>query len=744
VTLSSNRRLWQQVAQRRNGEVCFGWWCCCCFVFVAFDVEIPARAIVTELANGEYSFVHSGVTGTFTRAEVEEWADEFAGEFTASLLVPFAELVAAQQQAQAERENAKTAQEQAQVAQQQLRAERENAKTAQAQLVAAEQEAGTARENAKTARAQRVAAEQEAKAEREYAKTAQATAFNLRLNAAANAALNACMSFFKSKFPVEFFELANVDFLIDRDEQRVAALISNTSCNSVAELCGAGYVEHGDQGDKELLEIMEQWWADVCNGDVASTKEFPVTPALVAKVLGSGEGDEVSEVQPVMCSLLATYFAVAWADTPWLRFFAERRTIDAPDGTVTSTSNKSRYYDAAAVASSTKITTIDDVARASAVMSFEFKPWPARGGSAATALRVLVETCGQSLEDAASVLMPATPGASTPCLFAFAGTSVDFDLLRMHHDFSSNTLAVHRFKVTPTSPRADQLRRGVGKWIDAFAGSSRELAISLLKPIHQVIQHVVHHHSLAALPAVEAAKPWRMPTPLMIASSFALPPPLLAAATVLEDTYAPFEGATALSFAGDCTIKFEAVLGATERRMVCRVQLGATERRLVLKFASSIASIVCERDRVKRVCQLFASGALHSHRDRVRLPLGCIDGRWPVLVSDVWPGRSLNVGCPSDNATRKKVRELLERQIWPVVDALAANGVFYVDLHAGNVMVDEVLENAWLIDFEGAVEVAEIAGSPTEVVEKTKPTTAQLSAAVAAQKADLLKQFEDK
>jgi hypothetical protein len=65
-------------------------------------------------------------------------------------------------------------------------------------------------------------------------------------------------------------------------------------------------------------------------------------------------------------------------------------------------------------------------------------------------------------------------------------------------------------------------------------------------------------------------------------------------------------------------------------------------------------------------------------------------------------------------------------QIWPVVDALAANGFYYIDLHAGNVMVDEALENAWLIDFEGAITVAEMA-------EET--TTEQLSDAVAAQKA---------
>jgi hypothetical protein len=39
-------------------------------------------------------------------------------------------------------------------------------------------------------------------------------------------------------------------------------------------------------------------------------------------------------------------------------------------------------------------------------------------------------------------------------------------------------------------------------------------------------------------------------------------------------------------------------------------------------------------------------------------------------------------------------------------------------LHAGNVMVDVALENAWLIDFEGAVTAAEVAGSPTQVAER--------------------------
>jgi hypothetical protein len=161
------------------------------------------------------------------------------------------------------------------------------------------------------------------------------------------------------------------------------------------------------------------------------------------------------------------------------------------------------------------------VARASAVLSFEFKSWPASGGSAATIVRVLNEARGQSLQDVAVVLRAATPGAITPCLFAFAGTPVGFDLLRMHHDFSSNSLAVHRFNVIPTSPNTERLQRGRGRtWVGAFAGGEQH-AISLLNPVHQVMQHVVRKHSLAASPAVSTtAERWRMPTPLMIASDF--------------------------------------------------------------------------------------------------------------------------------------------------------------------------------------------------------------------------------
>jgi hypothetical protein len=95
----------------------------------------------------------------------------------------------------------------------------------------------------------------------------------------------------------------------------------------------------------------------------------------------------------------------------------------------------------------------------------------------------------------------------------------------------------------------------------------------------------------------------------------------------------------------------------------------------------------------------------------VRLPVGYFGDSKPIVVSDVWAGRSLNRGWLRDDR-REKVRELLTSQIWPVIDAMADRGIYYVDLHAGNVMVDEQLENAWLIDFEGAIDVSGKPGSP--------------------------------
>ena len=72
--------------------------------------------------------------------------------------------------------------------------------------------------------------------------------------------------------------------------------------------------------------------------------------------------------------------------------------------------------------------------------------------------------------------------------------------------------------------------------------------------------------------------------------------------------------------------------------------------------------------------------------------------------------------CVCDVSVRSIVRALLEQQIKPVVDAMIATGRFHCDLHAGNVMVDDELANAWLIDFEGVLTEKDAeAGSPTRV-----------------------------
>jgi predicted unusual protein kinase regulating ubiquinone biosynthesis (AarF/ABC1/UbiB family) len=76
---------------------------------------------------------------------------------------------------------------------------------------------------------------------------------------------------------------------------------------------------------------------------------------------------------------------------------------------------------------------------------------------------------------------------------------------------------------------------------------------------------------------------------------------------------------------------------------------------------------------------------------------------------------------------------LLKAQIWPLIDAMAVHGVYYVDLHAGNVMVDEQLENAWLIDFECAIDESRKPGEPVDEV--------GLRAAIEDQKSALLTIF---
>ena len=151
-------------------------------------------------------------------------------------------------------------------------------------------------------------------------------------------------------------------------------------------------------------------------------------------------------------------------------------------------------------------------------------------------------------------------------------------------------------------------------------------------------------------------------------------------------------------------------------------------------------SIARERDRTQRICALFA-GPLSAHRGRVRLPVGYFGESKPIVVSEVWAGRSLNRGWLRDPTHRNKVRDLLVSQIWPAIDAMADQGTYYVDLHAGNVMVDEQLENAWLIDFEGAIDAREKPGSPMRALAEPVDESGLL-AAIAERKKTLLKLFD--
>ena len=193
---------------------------------------------------------------------------------------------------------------------------------------------------------------------------------------------------------------------------------------------------------------------------------------------------------------------------------------------------------------------------------------------------------------------------------------------------------------------------------------------------------------------------------------------------------------------GNFSFVFVSVVAATERRLLVRVNLG--DRQLVFKFAYTASSAVRECNRVGKICEVFAGDDMAAHREHVRLPIGYIGGIKPVLVSDVWPGHSLARGVPADSNAREKVRNLLESQIWPVIDALAAKDIYYVDLHAGNVMVDDALANAWLIDFEGAIAAGSAAGSngTTQLVADASLSKGELSAHIKSQKEALLAKFK--
>jgi hypothetical protein len=501
---------------------------------------------------------------------------------------------------------------------------------------------------------------------------------------------------------------------------------------------------------------MDRWWSSLDDAAAAASassaddssytpdrqnEAIAVTRDLVIKVLANQEGAEVAEVQPVTSSLLQAYIKDVWtAQYPWLRVYSERKIEGG--STLTSTTGP-RRCDFAVFAAVDEPEMFDDRARASIVLAKDEKREKAKMNKAAAR----DEAVGQATQDFALIAARAVPGEQTPCMFALSGPPSEFDLCEVHHDFEDKRLCIQRQQVLPKAPK---LAKADSTWRDAFETGAD--AISLLKPIHAVMKHIVKNHPLAATAsavvaastssastASPAAKsPFLEAIPLTIKSNFQLPAPFQTSGAMLAAAFRPFPGHDAPQFPdGPCQIQFEAVVAVTHRRFLLKARVGNTE--LVLKFADRVASALLERDRTGRICALFA-GSLSAHCERVRLPIGYFGDGKPIIVSKVWAGRSLNRGWPR-NDCREKVRNLLTSQIWPLIDAMANEGAFYVDLHAGNVMVDEQLENAWLIDFEGAIDVRAKPGSPTRALAEPVDETG-LRAAIAVQKKTLLKLFE--
>jgi hypothetical protein len=485
---------------------------------------------------------------------------------------------------------------------------------------------------------------------------------------------------------------------------------------------------------------MDRWWRSLPAADASpdpQNEAIAVTRQLVVKVLANQEGDRVAEVQPVTSSLLQAYIKDVWAaQYPWLRVYSERKIEGG--STLTSTTGP-RRCDFAVFAAVDKPDKFDDRARASIVLAKDEKREKAKMNKAAAR----DEAVGQATQDFALIAARAVPGEQTPCMFALSGPPSEFDLCEVHHDFEDKRLCIQRQQVLPKAPKADALAEAGSAWRDAFETGAD--AISLLKPIHAVMKHIVKNHPLAATasavvaastssastasPAAES--PFLEAIPLTIKSNFQLPAPFQTSGAMLAAAFRPFPGQHAPQFPdGPCQIQFEAVVAVTPRRFLLKARVGDSE--LVLKFADRVASALLERDRTGRICALFA-GSLSAHCERVRLPIGYFGDRKPIIVSKVWAGRSLNRGWPR-NDCREKVRNLLTSQIWPLIDAMAVQGAFYVDLHAGNVMVDEQLENAWLIDFECAIDESRKPGEPVDEV--------GLRAAIEDQKSALLTMFQ--
>lgn len=533
-----------------------------------------------------------------------------------------------------------------------------------------------------------------------------------------------CAAFARNEWALAQSKSANKESVSSSlSDFSVALPVTSARATSFAQMCDK-FADIDDKDDLWLLDVMQRWWTMVKTnaatlGVPETTKQVhTITADLVRKVFCGENASEVDEVQPVMCSLLAQYFAAVAEHAPWLRCFVERVSRGMPSGTVIRASASTRYFDAAVFASSEQVDNFDNVVRASTLISFEFN----RTDTSTTAK--VDEAVGQSVQDAANVIKEVRPSHETPLVFAFAGTAVRFDMASFKHNFRTNALDVRRRSFDPVRPKAELCSKN--NWIEAFG--SPAAAISLLKPIHKLVRYIVHLHDLgaagrgelvtwstvasssilststtaaassstvsaasnnsaavassssnvAAAVSSSVAPKWRVPRPLMVGSSFHLPSSIYVAGDVLSRVFKPF--GVAPVFPDDSTIKFESVLAATQRRLVCCVRLGESENRYVLKFANSSGSALRERARVASIVNLFA-GELSDRSDRVRLPIGYIDSPQAVLVSELWPGRSLAVGCLDDNASREKVRDLLLTQIWPVIDAMRENGFYYIDLH---------------------------------------------------------------
>jgi hypothetical protein len=207
----------------------------------------------------------------------------------------------------------------------------------------------------------------------------------------------------------------------------------------------------------------------------ARRKSLLSRPLSSAKVLGSGEGDEVSEVQPVMCSLLATYFAAAWVGTPWLRFFGERRTSDAPEDDDHVCQQKLTLLRRCRSGQLNQ----DCHDRSRGTRERRLCRLSSNRGLHAAAVRPLL--CACSTKRAASRCKTRLSCSRPPRRVPLRRACLRSPALRSTLTFCACTttlaqtaLAVQRFKVTPTSPNADQLRRGRGKWIGCVCRAAAE------------------------------------------------------------------------------------------------------------------------------------------------------------------------------------------------------------------------------------------------------------------------------